>query len=393
MAALEKFSDFIEVPLKCFEVLGMKPYDKSPSSRTKKLFRAYFYFSHALVTISASFFMVYFVQICGDIQKVSESVPLWGYTLLAFAKSLSIFKNRKRFEQIIETLEELFPKTKEDQEIANVQKYLKGYKKVELCLAVPLVFAVLMLIVTSLMRSTIFWRTDEISPFNNWYPFDAYQPVVYNLVLIWEVVEVVTSAFNFLGSDLIFCSLITLLSMQFDILCLKLQQLTSKDDVAKIKQLMELHKKIINLTQLLEEIFSPTILLNFTMSSMLICLFGYGLSIASNLELFVQSALMVCICSLQVLFICDYGNKLTNAADNVGTSVYNCDWLDNYNRELKPIMLMIIQRSQRSTVLTAMKFSVLNLEAFTTVKVEGSWKSLGLNCDIHRFWALLIHTS
>jgi odorant receptor len=370
MAALEKFSDFIEVPLKCFEVLGMKPYDKSPNSRRKKLCRAFFYFSHTLVTISAGFFVVYFVQNCGDIQKMSESVPLWGYTFLVFAKSLSIFRNKTKFEQIIDTLDELFPKTKEEQAIFKVQKYLKRYKRVENGLMIPLVVAVIIMIISIFMRSSIFASADETVPFNNWYPFDAYHPAIYNFVLLWEVVEVITSAFNLLGSDLIFYSLVMQISMQFDILCLRLEKLTSKDEMAKFKELMELHERIMSLAKLLEDIFSPTILMSFTLSSLIICLFGYQLSIASNLDLIIQSAMMLGIYSLQILFLCYYGNKLTTSADNVATSVYNGDWLDTRNRELKPVMVMIIQRSQKPTVLTAMKFSVLDLEAFTKVRVE-----------------------
>jgi gustatory receptor len=213
-------------------------------------------------------------------------------------------------------------------------------------------------------------------------------------VFIWQNTDVVVTVCGLLGSDLIFYSFMTLLSMQFDILAMKLQQLSTKDDSEKFIVLMESHKKLLELVKKLEKIFAPSILLNFFASSVLICLVGYRVSIDFNFEVFMKSSLLLTVALLQIFSLCYYGNKLTTAAENVSMATYNCDWINDDNQKLKTVLMMIMQRSQKRTALTAFKFKVLNLEAFTVVS---GLKIGGFSCNftqlIYRYSAHPIRIS
>jgi hypothetical protein len=98
-------------------------------------------------------------------------------------------------------------------------------------------------------------------------------------------------------------------------------------------------------------------------------LIGYQLSIGVNFELFLKFSVFFIAALLQNLTLCNCGQKLTSAAENVATSVYNCDWSEDH-KKMKTTLVMIIQRGQIQTKLTAMKFSDVNLAAFTVVSTH-----------------------
>jgi odorant receptor len=372
MAALESFSDFIKVPLKCFGVIGWKPYQQEPikpETRKEKFLKAYFCFNVTSVVVGAALFIVSLKVNFESIEKLTKTIPPWGYTFMALSKSLCIFVNKEKFKEIIETLDELFPRTKKEQALFKPKKYLKSYKLVEKALLAPVIASAISMIAINFIKLVFFGIWYEDLPFENWYPFDEYHPVTYNFVFLWQNVNATITVSCLLGADLIFYLLITLLSMQFDILCYKVQKLSTKDDFKDFKILLEFHDKLLKLSKSLEEIFSPSILFNFIASSILICLVGFQVSVKIDFNIYIRSALMLTVGLIQIFILCHYGNKLTTTAENVATSIYNCDWLDNRGGKLKAAMLMMTQRSQKKTALTAFKFSTLDLEAFTVVRI------------------------
>jgi odorant receptor len=371
MAVLQKSSDFIAVPLKCFESLGFEINNKTSNPRRKKLLRAQFLVNQGLVITGLVLSLIYINKIHSDIVKLCLSVPQWGYTLMIFLKLLNIVINKKKFKQVIENLDELFPKTKEDQEAYNVRKwrkYLRGYKRIEKILVITILISAIGVILAQFLNfaSTGIWNGKLV--YESWYPFNEYHPVYFNIVLLWQIIEIIATMVSFLGSELIFYSFVAQISMQFNVLNVKIEGLTPKDD---FKQLINQHERILNLAKLLEEIFSPTILLNFIMSSMMTCLIGYQVSSDTNIDLIIQSSQMLVICMLQFLFMCQCGTKMTVAAEQIGTSAYNFNWLNTHDRKMKIYLMMIMKRSQMPTVLTSMKFTVLDLAAFTTVRIVG----------------------
>jgi odorant receptor len=367
MAAIQNFSDFTKVPLKFFAMLGSKLCDDGPETRMKRYLKNYFYVSHFSVVVATVFMIVYIKESIDTIPKMAEYLPPFCYTVLSVSKSFSIYATQQTFNDVMETLDELFPKTKEDQATFEVAKYSKGYKRIEKVFVGLVASAAFSLFATNFLKLAFLGGWYDKLPFDNWYPFDEYNPIYFNFVFIWQNTNVVVTVCGLLGSDLIFYSFMTLLSMQFDILAMKFQQLSTKDDLKKFVELMEIHENLLELVKKLERIFAPSILLNFLASSVLICLVGYRVSIDFNLEVFMKSSLMLTVALLQIFSLCHYGNKLTTAAENVSMAAYNSDWVNDDNRKMKTILVMVMQRSQKKTALTAFKFKVLNLEAFTVV--------------------------
>jgi gustatory receptor len=267
----------------------------------------------------------------------------------------------------LETLNELFPKTKEEQTIFKVDKYLKGYKRIEKAVAFSFAGVTFNFIVLKILKLVVFgvWYDRKLLG-DNWFPFDKYDPSGYNVAIAWQSFGSILFVGGLLGSDLTLYCLVSLIAMQFDILAMKLEKFQANDDKEEFNELIKEHGKLLKMSNDLEEIFTPSILFNFTFSSILICLVGYLVSIAITADFAMKFAGLLVGALLQVLSLCNCGQKLTTAAEKVEFSAYGCDWSSN-QKKMKTLLVMTMQRSQKQTLLTAFKFSAVNYQAFTAV--------------------------
>lgn len=70
---------------------------------------------------------------------------------------------------------------------------------------------------------------------------------------------------------------------------------------------------------------------------------------------------------LQIFMLCYYGSKLTTASENVAGAVYDSGWNNRVNQKRNIPLMLLLQRSQKPTIITAYKFAVVSLKAFGTV--------------------------
>ncbi|XP_055313212.1 odorant receptor 13a [Sitodiplosis mosellana] len=150
------------------------------------------------------------------------------------------------------------------------------------------------------------------------------------------------------------------------------------------------HRTLISFFEELHDFFSPILLINYIISSLLICMVGLQivaveLTIADLLKLvvYIVSALS------QLFILCWKGNDIILHSVQTADSLYSCDWQgkssdensDRYGKQYaKPtrfdfpcgveVMKSIkftIKRAQKPLTLMAMKFSALALHTFTRI--------------------------
>lgn len=316
---------------------------------------------------------VYIARNYNDLALITESLPFSCYRILAIIKSISIFRGKKEFKDLMETLRDLFPKTKKLQKSANVEKIFKNYKRMERIFAVLVSGVVVVFALVPITKFILVGVWYERLPYKNWFPFDEYDPRYYNYVFIWEMFTSVISIASLMGPDLILYAFCTLISMHFDILSLQLRQLkqiSSSDVHKKFAVLAELHKTLIRLSDNLETIYAGSIFFNFLGGSVILCLLGFQIFVEISYENLVKFSVFLAASSVQILMLCYYGNKLATASETVTEAVYDSGWNSNDSKVYKSYLLMMLQRSQKPSVLSAFKFSVVSLKSFTTVSIH-----------------------
>ncbi|CAO1409430.1 unnamed protein product [Diamesa tonsa] len=207
-------------------------------------------------------------------------------------------------------------------------------------------------------------------PYIMWFPFDPLQPIVYELSYFSSVWAGVTTALAVISTDLLYCSILTLLCMEFDILKKNFEEIQVKDakkSFQEMKKLVSVHIDLIEFVTTMEDIFSVSLLINFIGSTMIICLVGFQASALNSISLpMVKFCLFLLTGLIQILLLCYYGEKLIESSVGVADGVYNGNWYEG-DENMKKSMKLIIIRAQRPQCLTTFKFSKVSLSSFSLV--------------------------
>lgn len=147
----------------------------------------------------------------------------------------------------------------------------------------------------------------------------------------------------------------------------KLKFVSTLDVHKKLAELVKIHETLIRLSESLEKIYRISIFFNFFGSSIILCLIGFQFSIEINPEMLAKYFLFMTVSFVQILILCFYGNKLTTASESVNDAVYDTGWDVKGDKLFKSYLLMMMQRSQKPSTLSAFKFAVVSLKSFTTV--------------------------
>lgn len=362
-----KCSDFVSYPQKCLKFIGIdRPgYDETLSQKLLKL-----WFSIGMIGMAATvlFSSVYTKEHYDDLNLLTENVLPPCYNILAIFKAMSIFLRRKQFFKVSDTLEELFPSSRDKNEADFVRKYLREYKRIEKLFMYLFGSLLVMFIAVPLMKGAATGIWIDKLPYENWYPFNQLNPILHTFAFFFESIVFVMQVAIIQGSDLSLYAFIGMLAMQFNILCDQLRALkpgpTRYQDFVK---LVKLHDTLISIADSVESIYSFMILSVFLGSSFFICLIGYQAALGGSLENLIKYAMILINAMLQVFILCNHGTKLTSASERVADAAYYMEWNDEEILKMKNPLILIMQRSQKPSYITAYKFSVVSLEAFGSV--------------------------
>ena len=172
-----------------------------------------------------------------------------------------------------------------------------------------------------------------------------------------------------IGFDLFFVGLISIISIEFDILTNKIIKFGSIQLAQEkyLKNIIEHHVKNLKMVQLLEEIFSAQLLINFLFSSFISCFLAFNFITSYEITDFFFNSTF-CITILYQFYVqCRFGQKLIDAGDKVYEGFRECKWENIDNLKIKKALILIIQSAQRSVVVTNMSFSRVSMHQFKSV--------------------------
>ncbi|CAO1415516.1 unnamed protein product [Diamesa hyperborea] len=369
---------FTHIAFRFFKIVGFDPVEKVSVIDTKmtwiagKLKCLYSFLVVLCLLTNQVLMIIHIVLNHGDIKKIINALPPLGLVGLVAVKNISITRNNAKFNNVLNKLTEMYPLSKDDQEKFQVQRYYKGFKLIQnIYFYKTVIFSVVLFIIVPFFNFIVNDIWIHQLPVEIWFPFDPYQNLLnFNCVLVWHfsVYFYVTS--YLLGTDLICFAFITIIEMYFDNLKDDLMNLKDSSEISgetKLKELIERHETLISVSNDLETIFSPAMLLNFVASSILICIVSFQILFATDTPEMMKFLGVFTTTTAQILVICHFGNKLICSSAGVAEGAYNCTWYDSRDSKFKFALHMIIVRAQRPNKLTAMGFSTVCLESFCKV--------------------------
>lgn len=220
-----------------------------------------------------------------------------------------------------------------------------------------------------------------------WYPFEIDTGLRFALVTIQQWHAGFIGAFCFLSIDIFIFSVLMMLIMLFTYISNELKGMTisgGKNDLVKLKLLVEVHRKSLELADLNNRVFSITILVNFIFSTALICLTTFratstGMPVAELGRYMVFLAQQIS----QVGTICYLGEVLMDSVSNsillsqklyleyfqsekVADAAYAQDWM-SASLKYQKNLLFTIMRAHTPSILVAKPIGIVSMSVFSKI--------------------------
>lgn len=370
--SLEDFTGFSRkfLRINCF-TLSTASRTKSGDGLVKVIFSdIFFWFSTINVCLFVSFSAVSALKASLSMAAFTFSLPLLSSTSLVVVKCLTIYFNKVNIAELLNKIKEFFPKENEQQKY-DIKRYHKNY--ILFARIYAFLFMVPCLCVMAIPFISLISSGNKSLPLNIWLPFDYEHNVIYVIAYLWTIWACSNSVLLLIAIDTLMFVLITLLSMELDILKIDLVNLkaswNSKID-RQTGKLIKRHNDLIECCGMLEKTFSPSFLFNFLQSSFVICLTAFQYTTSTDITQRIFNGSYCTAILNQILLLCYFGQKVIDASQNISVGAYDSGWDQTKNMKVKKAMMRVMERAQKPTILTAMNFQDISLESFTSVRTN-----------------------
>lgn len=268
--------DFIPRTLKAFRFLGWNPLNPNPSF----LAMAYFALASCYAAMCFAQEAIYFALNFGtenSILSLTNVLPCMGFGGLAIVKILTIYGNRKVVRRVVKRLESLSLETVEHGTIDEITETSRNMMKALTVLYITLIWIFnlmpLFIIIANFYSDGSYYKQ---MPYLMWYPWDCLQPIVYEVCYVILMWGAFTCSIGILSADLMFCAIVSLICVKFNILSSKIRKIDDENSPnGYLREWINEHNEIIQTVEDVENIFSPSVLINFVGSSFTLCTVGF----------------------------------------------------------------------------------------------------------------------
>lgn len=244
------FDYFTRIPVKIGNLAGMVLY-YTDALKPKSAYRwknVFFWISYFVLSEVVFFELMFLVKSFGNYKNFLEMTalaPCMGFCLLGLYKMLVIWNNRVKITEIINSLKEIYPKTIEEQEKWNVKLYKDETNTIMYWFValnfISIIFFNFMAFFVSMfdLFQTGVYRKEF--PYFLWYPYDVYTDdfMIFEINYAIQAWAGFLAIIGILSTDLLFCSIVTQLCMQFDILGGQLKEFVPEKTEKDLKFLGE----------------------------------------------------------------------------------------------------------------------------------------------------------
>ncbi|KAL7028461.1 hypothetical protein ACKWTF_005846 [Chironomus riparius] len=292
-----------------------------------------------------------------DIEKITYGLPVVASTLMIILKSIVLFINKDKILMIMNELKSI----NQEQGTNSSKMFTKFFYGYLLSLLSPLIVNIMTPIVKILVSG------EKTFPLDMKFPVDVTNNFIYPLVLLWTYWNLINGFIIFFATDVLLYSFIRIISIEFETLQHSFENLNISETSDELKTLICHQNELYDACIKLERIFSITFFYKFIISSFVICFTAFQCSTSSDTSKILVN-MTICIANFnQIGLQCFFGQMLKNASENVTNSIYNCQWENSTNMNVKRLLIVCIARSNRHVALTTLKFSEITFEQLTYV--------------------------
>ncbi|XP_050354396.1 odorant receptor 4-like [Nymphalis io] len=372
----------------CTRKIGLSFIDEQPTTLLCKIWTHIWFLGSAVIIFfkfagEANFAVTKLVNSASVVEFVA-SLHIIGYDIMSFGKLWTMWYKRNIFRNLLIELADLWPTSDHDKDSIDIKRQKLSRLQIgQFWYAFWNILGVWLYNLTPI-AILVYHRIQGTSAnlgyiYHLLYPFDKTQPVYHELAFVFEALAGVVSVWSMLGSDILFMTMASHISMLLRLLQLKIRCLGTQNSVSHKNQIkhgdlyqeiisvIKIHQRLIKYGNDLEDAFSVVNLLNVLLSSVNICCVVFNILLdpwmAMSNKFFLGAALT------QVGIMCSYADDIFTSSSGVADAVYDSGW---YNGDIRcqRALLALIQRSQKPLYFTALKFSSITMSTYSSILIK-----------------------
>ncbi|XP_022220278.2 odorant receptor 85c [Drosophila obscura] len=372
-----------------YRSMGMESYTTDSRQQTKSLWANLVFWANVL-NLSAI--------VCGEIiylgvslaqGKILEAITVTtyiGFVFVGMSKMFFIWWKKPALSEVMRDLEQIYPKGREAEEEYRLQSFLRSSSRISVTYALLYSVLIWTFNLFSIMQFVVYEKLLHIRvvglalPYTVYYPWNWEAPWSFNLLLFCQNFAGYTSAAGQISTDLLLCAVATQLVMHFDYLSRVLEghKLSGKweKDSRFLINTVKYHQQILRLSAVVNDIFGIPLLLNFMVSTFVICFVGFQMTVGVPPDIMIKLFLFLFSSLCQVYLICHYGQLIADASFGLSNAAYKQNW-NHADVRYRHALVYIIARAQKTTYLKATVFMSITRATMTDL-LQISYKFFAL---------------
>nr|XP_012219960.1 PREDICTED: odorant receptor 82a-like [Linepithema humile] len=311
-----------------------------------------------------------------------DSLGLALANTLAFLKLLTLRWNRRIFHNILTAMERDWSNCGSCESIMMTVKSLSRHYSIVL-IGVHALAAFFLSVAAYVFRALSASDDFRELPVKMEFSFEVTKSPLFECLLIGQFLYELSLASVAGMINALLATLVLHVGGQIDIMrqaIIEMSSSTSPDiSLTVIRNLIHKHRKIITLSEDIENLFSSISLMQLLWNTLIICCAGFMIIITLSHKStagLIKSVLLYVAKTLEVFVFCYAGEYLSAKSRSISDAIYESLWF-NMEPSNSRVLLFIMVRSQKRLTITAGKIFDLTLEGFMSVmKTSASYMSV-----------------
>ncbi|XP_016991121.2 LOW QUALITY PROTEIN: odorant receptor 85b-like [Drosophila rhopaloa] len=383
---MEKFMKYANF---FYTAVGIEPYKKDLLEHKKSLTSQIVFWANVInLTLVAIGESIYFrsAYSSGKLLEAVTVLSYIGFIIVGMSKMCFIWWKKAAMNGMVRELEEIYPRGKMQEQRYKLEKYLRSCSRISFTYSLLYSLLIWTFNLFSIMQFLVYEKWLNIREVGKTLPYFMYIPWkwednwTYYLVLFSQNFAGYTAAAGQISSDLLLSSVATQVVMHFDYLSesMETHELTGdcEKDSVFLTNTVRYHERILRLSDVMNEIFGIPLLLNFMVSSFVICFVGFQMTVGVSPDMITKLFLFLFSSMSQVYLICHYGQLVADASYGLSVAAYSQNW-NHADIRYKRALVLIIARAQKLTYLKATIFLDISRSTMTDL-LQISYKFFAL---------------
>ncbi|KAG5677647.1 hypothetical protein PVAND_007387 [Polypedilum vanderplanki] len=316
---------------------------------------------------------IYAISSCSSIfddefntNKFALGASLCATLFIIIVTYSCIYWNQEKIENILKEIPEIHKKS--DIRTHEIDKKFKLVKFVINGLFYLLLSSFIFLFGYPLREFIVNYR--KAYPFFDIFSFPTKNNFIYFGIFLWIFISQLHCIIVMIGSYNIFFGLITMISIEFQKLNKMFNDLKGKNAIdfnSLLKVCINRQNELSEIAEKLQEIFAPTVVVKFILSSFLICFTAFQCSTTKDPMQLILNILFCIFSMTQIFLLCFFGQIFRDSSSSVIDGIYDCGWEKLENQKMKRCLILVLRKAQNVKGISIMNIWIITLNQFESV--------------------------